>query len=436
MRISVFGSGYVGLVTAAGLADMGHRVLCLDIDERRIAALREGKVPFFEPGLGDLLHRNLRGGRIAFDTKLDADHRSSDAYFIAVGTPPMEDGRADTSAVFAVTETIAKETEREAIVAVKSTVPVGTCDAVQERLNVASKHTMRVVMNPEFLKEGAALEDWFHPDRVVIGVEDEQSDHLMREMYRPLQLSRERVIAMDRRSAELTKYAANAMLATRISFMNELARLCDSIGADVSAVRSGMGSDRRIGPSFLYSGPGYGGSCFPKDVSALVHLGRDRDVILSVCEATQTANAAQRRYVLDKILSLFPEGLEGKTVAVWGLAFKPETDDVRDAPAGFIVRELINRGAVIRAHDPEAAESFAKAFAPAGANMSYHDREYECLDGADALVLMTEWRHFRNPDFDEMRTRMRGDAVIDARNIWTVFHLAQRGWRYVAIGTR
>ena len=436
MKISVFGSGYVGLVTAAGLADMGHRVLCIDIDPTRIESLRQGKIPFFEPGLGDLLHRNLRGGRIAFASGLDGVHSSSDAYFIAVGTPPMSDGRADTSAVFAVTDTIARESRRSALVAVKSTVPVGTCDAVQQRLDRDCPHPMSVVMNPEFLKEGAALEDWFHPDRVVIGVDHEDAERQMREMYRPLQLSRERVIVMSRRSAELTKYAANAMLATRISFMNELARLCDTIGADVGSVRVGIGSDRRIGSSFLYAGPGYGGSCFPKDVSALVHLGRDQKVVLSVCEATQTANELQRRYVLEKLLALFPEGMSGKTVAVWGLAFKPETDDVRDAPAGFVVRELLQRGAIVRAHDPEAAESFARAYAPGNPAVSYHDREYDCLDGADVLLLMTEWRHFRNPDFDDIRARMRGDAILDARNIWRVFKLGQRGWRYVAIGMR
>ncbi len=436
MRISIFGSGYVGLVTAAGLADMGHKVLCIDIDDSRIRSLREGKIPFFEPGLGDLVHRNIRGGRLLFASKLDEEHRMSDAYFIAVGTPPKDDGRADISAVFAVTDTIALETLRGAMVAVKSTVPVGTCDAVQERLNKSCAHKMRVVSNPEFLKEGAALDDWFHPHRVVIGVEDDLTEHEMRELYRPLQLSRERVIAMNRRSSELTKYAANAMLATRISFMNELARLCDVIGADIHSVRQGIGSDARIGPSFLYAGPGYGGSCFPKDVSALIHLGRDQGIPLKVCEATSIANQEQREYVLRKVLSLFPEGLKGKVIAVWGLAFKPDTDDVRDAPAGYIVTQLMERGAVVRGHDPEASANFARFFAPAGPTMSYHDREYEALNGADALVLMTEWRHFRNPDFDDIKHRMRGNAIVDARSIWTVFRLGERGFRYLAIGTR
>ena len=436
MRISIFGSGYVGLVTAAGLADMGHRVLCLDIDRRRVIDLSEGKIPFFEPGLSDLVHRNLRGGRITFATELDDDHKRSDVFFIAVGTPPLDDGRADCSAVFAVADRIAKEAARPAVVAIKSTVPVGTCDGVQERLDKSCVHKMRVASNPEFLKEGAALEDWFHPYRVVIGVEDEETEHQMREMYRPLQLSRERVIVMNRRSSELTKYAANAMLATRISFMNELARLCDVIGADIHSIRAGIGSDNRIGPAFLYAGPGYGGSCFPKDVSALIHLGRDQNVHLSVVEATANANKSQREYVLAKILSLFPDGVKDKVIAVWGLAFKPQTDDVRDAPAGSIVKHLLDRGAIVRGHDPEGALNFARSFAPAGPRMTYHDREYECLDGADALVLMTEWRHFRNPDWDDVKARMRGNAIVDARSIWTVFRLGERGFRYLAIGTK
>lgn len=436
MRISVFGSGYVGLVTAAGLADMGHKILCVDIDDKRVASLCDGKVPFFEPGLSDLVARNMRGGRLAFATVLDDDHKTSDAYFVAVGTPPLPNGRADTSAVFAVGRTIAAQAQRGAIVAMKSTVPVGTCDALQSLLDETCPHRMSVASNPEFLKEGDALEDFFRPNRVVIGVEDEAAEQKMREMYRPLQLSSDRLIVMSRRSSELTKYAANAMLATRISFMNELARLCDTLGADVHSIRKGIGSDHRIGPAFLYAGPGYGGSCFPKDVSALMHLGQDNGVRLHVVEAAASANEAQRQYVLQKVLHMFPDGIAGKTVAVWGLAFKPMTDDVRDAPAGAIVKELQAREAIVRAHDPEAAENFAKFYAPAGPNMSYHEKEYDCLDGADALVLMTEWRHFRNPDFDNMKARMRGNAIIDARSIWAMFKLEQRGFRYSAIGTR
>jgi len=434
MRISVFGSGYVGLVTAAGLADMGHRILCVDIDAPRVQRLQDGEVPFFEPGLSDLVRRNIRGERLRFATEIDDEFASADAHFVAVGTPPLDDGRADTSAVFAVGRTLSKRVARGGIVAVKSTVPVGTCDRLQDLLDKESPHPMRVASNPEFLKEGAAVADFFRPDRVIIGVADEETGELMRELYRPLQLSRSRVIVMNRRSSELTKYAANSMLATRISFMNELSRLCDVIGADIHSVRAGIGSDARIGRSFLYAGPGYGGSCFPKDVSALIHLGRDHEVPLGVVEAVSSANDAQRTYVWKKILSLFPDGLEGKVVAVWGLAFKPMTDDVRDAPAGTIVRKLLEAGATVRAHDPEAADNFAKAYAPAGDRMTYLTNEYEALNGADALVLMTEWRHFRNPDFREVKERMRGRGIVDARAIWTMFDLDAAGFDYRTIG--
>lgn len=435
MRISIFGSGYVGLVTAAGLADMGHRILCVDIDEPRVKRLTDGEVPFFEPGLSDLVRRNLRGERLRFTTQLDEEFAAADAHFVAVGTPPMADGHADISAVFAVGRTLSKRVSKPGIVAVKSTVPVGTCDALQELFDKECPHRMRVASNPEFLKEGAAVDDFFRPHRVVIGVDDEETGEAMREMYRPLQLSSSRVIVMNRRSSELTKYAANSMLATRISFMNELSRLCDVIGADIHSVRSGIGSDERIGRSFLYAGPGYGGSCFPKDVSALIHLGRDHGVKLGVVEAVAEANEAQRLYVWEKIRSLFPDGLSGKTVAIWGLAFKPMTDDVRDAPAGTIVKKLLEAGAKVQAHDPEAADNFAAAYAPAGPSMSYHRNEYEALDGADALVLMTEWRHFRNPDFREVKRRMRGRGIVDARSIWTMFELSRGGFEYRTIGS-
>jgi UDPglucose 6-dehydrogenase len=435
MRISVFGSGYVGLVTSAGLSDMGHRILCVDIDEPRVKRLRDGEVPFFEPGLSDLVRRNIRGERLRFATELDEEFEGADAHFVAVGTPPLEDGRADTSAVFAVGRTLAKRATKGGIVAVKSTVPVGTCDALQELLDKECPHRMRVASNPEFLKEGAAVDDFFRPHRVIIGVQDDLTGEEMRELYRPLQLSSSRVIVMNRRSSELTKYAANSMLATRISFMNELSRLCDVIGADIHSVRAGIGSDERIGRSFLYAGPGYGGSCFPKDVSALIHLGRDNDVTLGVVEAVAHANVTQRLYVWDKIRSLFADGLKGKTVAVWGLAFKPMTDDVRDAPAGTIVKMLLEAGAKVRAHDPEAAENFAASYAPASDSMSYHTNEYDAVDGADALVLMTEWRHFRNPDFKEIKERMRGNGVVDARSIWTMFGLSDEGFEYRTIGS-
>jgi UDPglucose 6-dehydrogenase len=432
MKITILGSGYVGLVTAAGLSEMGNHVLCTDVNESRVEALRKGKVPFFEPGLGELVARNARGRRLSFSTRIEGVYTESDIYFIAVGTPPGEGGRADLRYVFAAAETIAKTAAKPAVLAVKSTVPVGTCDAVEEKVRSIGGQQIRVASNPEFLKEGAALEDFFRPDRVLIGVADEATEHAMRDLYRPLQLSSERVLVMDRRSAELSKYAANAMLAVRISFMNELSQLCDSLGADINSLRRAIGSDKRIGASFLYAGPGYGGSCFPKDVSALSAFARDFGKQLEIVDAAASANVKQQDYLYDRVMSLFPGGVSGKVIAIWGLAFKPETDDVRESPAGRLVKRLIEKGATIRAHDPEAASNFAKDYAP---QASYFDNEYDTVDGADAMVLMTEWRHFRNPDLDELKKRMRSPKIVDARNIWSVFDLNNRGFEYRAIGT-
>jgi UDPglucose 6-dehydrogenase len=432
MKITILGSGYVGLVTAAGLSEMGNHVLCTDVNEDRVEALRRGKVPFFEPGLAELVARNVRGRRLSFASRVDGVYTESDIYFIAVGTPPGEGGRADLRHVFAAAETIAKTAKKPAVLAVKSTVPVGTCDAVEARVRAIGGQHVNVASNPEFLKEGAALEDFFRPDRVLIGVADEATEVAMRDLYRPLQLSSERVLVMDRRSAELSKYAANAMLAVRISFMNELSQLCDSLGADVNSLRRSIGSDKRIGPQFLYAGPGYGGSCFPKDVSALAAFARDFGKHLEIVEAAASANAKQQQYVFERVMSLFPGGVSGKVIAIWGLAFKPETDDVRESPAGKLVKRLIELGATIRAHDPEAAANFAQAYAP---EASYFDNEYDSVDGADALVLMTEWRHFRNPDLEELKRRMRSPKIVDTRNIWSVFGLNARGFEYRAIGT-
>jgi UDPglucose 6-dehydrogenase len=432
MRISIAGSGYVGLVTAAGLAEMGNHVLCTDVSEERVDLLQRGKIPFFEPGLAEVVARNVRGRRLSFATRIEGTFTTSDIYFIAVGTPPGEGGRADLRAVFTAAETIAKIAEKPAVIAVKSTVPVGTCDEVEKRARAAGDHRIRVASNPEFLKEGAALEDFFRPDRVVIGVNDEQTEEAMRDLYRPLQLSSERVLVMERRSAELSKYAANAMLAVRISFMNELSQLCDTAGADINSIRRALGTDRRIGPHFLYAGPGYGGSCFPKDVAALSALAVDEGHTLAIVDAAKAANVKQQQYVVDRVLSLFPEGLAKKQIAIWGLAFKPETDDVRESPAGALVKRLLELGAEVRAHDPEAAANFATAYAP---NAKYFDNEYDALDGTDALVVMTEWRHFRNPDLDELKRRMRQPKIVDARNIWSMFDLNQRGFEYLGIGT-
>jgi UDPglucose 6-dehydrogenase len=432
MQITILGSGYVGLVTAAGLSEMGNHVLCIDVNEERIDGLRRGKIPFFEPGLSEVVARNVRGRRLSFSTRIEQDFTTSDAYFIAVGTPPGPGGGADLSAVFAAADTVARTAGKPAVLAIKSTVPVGTGDAVEAKIGLIAQHRIRLASNPEFLKEGAALDDFFRPDRVIIGVEDEATEEALRELYRPLQLSSERVLVMDRRSAELAKYAANAMLAVRISFMNELSQLCDKVGADVGAIRKAIGTDKRIGPHFLYSGPGYGGSCFPKDVSALSVISRDVGSPLRLVDAAALANEAQLEYLLGKVLSLFPGGVAGKVIAVWGLAFKPETDDVRESPAGKLVERLLSLGATIRAHDPEAGPNFARAYAP---DAAYFDNEYDAAEGADALVLMTEWRHFRNPDIDALKSRMRCPTVVDARNIWSMFNLNERGFEYRAIGT-
>jgi UDPglucose 6-dehydrogenase len=431
VKLTVLGSGYVGLVTAAGLAEVGHQVACVDIDPQRVATLNAGGIPFYEPGLAEVVARARRARRLTFGARVEGEHTSSDVYFIAVGTPPLPDGRADLSAVLAASRTIAAVAEAPAVVAVKSTVPVGTGDKVEAVLRETARQPLTVASNPEFLKEGAALEDFRRPDRVIIGVNEKVAEHTLRALYRPLQLSSERLLVMDRRSSELAKYAANAMLALRISFMNELSRLCDRDGGDIHAIRRALGSDHRIGPHFLYAGPGYGGSCFPKDVSALAAHARDRDQPLEIVEAAARANDRQRGYVIERLRTLLG-GFAGKTVALWGLAFKPETDDVRDAPAAPLVQALLAEGATVRAHDPEAAESFKRSHAAAIATF---DNEYDALDGADALVVMTEWRHFRDPDFDAIRRRLRAPRILDARNIWTVHDLRARGFDYLGIGT-
>lgn len=433
MKITVLGSGYVGLVAAAGFADAGHQVQCIDIDVARVVRLQKGEVPFFEPGLGEILERAIQGGRLTFGTEIDAEHRSSEVYFIAVGTPPLEDGSADVSAVHAAARAIRDATEVPAVIGVKSTVPVGTCDAVQAIVDDGARHKLRVASVPEFLKEGTAIADFMKPDRIILGVADAETERVLRDLYRPLQLSSERVLVMDRRSSELSKYASNSMLAVRISFMNELSRLCDAIGADIHAIRRAVGSDRRIGHQFLYAGPGYGGSCFPKDVSALAFRARAAGVPLDVVEAAGRANEAQRAYVRDRALSLLGGEFKGKVVAVWGVAFKAETDDVRETPAHPLVKALLDGGAEVRIHDPEASENFIRTF---NFNVTPHANEYEAARGADLLVVMTEWRHLRNPDFQRLHAAMRTPNLFDARNIWTTFDLNKAGFKYLGVGTR
>jgi UDPglucose 6-dehydrogenase len=435
MRLVVFGAGYVGLVTGTGLSDLGHDVLLYDIDPEKIAKLNDGRIPIYEPGLADLIHRNQRGGRLSFATQIPSTFDEADAYFVAVGTPPGPDGAADLSAVMAVADTIGKVAKKQAVVVVKSTVPVGTCDAVQARLAHA-KVPLEVVSNPEFLKEGDAVSDFFKPDRVVVGARSEEARQMLRDLYAPLQLSGERLVITDPRSSELIKYASNTMLAIRISFMNELSRLCHATGADIHSVRLGVGTDSRIGKKFLYAGPGYGGSCFPKDVQALSALGRSHGVQMRVAEAAHLANEEQATF-LAHLVDKAVEGVMGKQITLWGCAFKPETDDIRESPALRLATALLERGATVVAHDPEAGPNFAKHF---GNKLVVKERDYDALDGSHALVLLTEWRSYRAPNFAEIKKRLVTTAgglapvLVDARNIWRPAEVIRAGLRYQGIG--
>jgi UDPglucose 6-dehydrogenase len=437
MKLAVFGAGYVGLVTGTGLADLGNDVLLVDIDPARVEALASGQVPIYEPGLGDLLRRNTRNRRLSFATDIAASWCDADAYFIAVGTPEDAGGRADVSAVYAAANQIAERAKRSAIVVVKSTVPVGTCDSLQAHLAARTRHgiELEVVSNPEFLREGDAVNDFLRPERIVLGVNSDHAQALLRKLYAPIQLQGERVVVTDPRSSELVKYASNSMLAMRISFMNELSRLCHATGADIHSVRLGMGADSRIGKKFLYAGPGYGGSCFPKDVKALVALGKQHGVPMRLAEATDVANDEQSDFI-GQLVQTSLHGLAGKTIAFWGLAFKPETDDVRNAPALKLARKLVAAGATIVGHDPEAGPMFRAAAQDLGDKLRIVERDYDALDGAHALVLLTEWRSYRAPNFDEIKRRLRADSplVIDARNVWRAFEAKRAGLRYVGVG--
>jgi UDPglucose 6-dehydrogenase len=434
MRLVAFGAGYVGLVTGTGLSELGHQVLCVDIDPDKIRQLNDGVVPIYEPGLGDLVKRNRRSGRLQFAVEVSAPFDGADVYFIGVGTPARADGSADLRAVFAAADTIAAIATRPAIVAMKSTVPVGTCDAVQERLD-ESKVKLEVVSNPEFLKEGSAVVDFFKPERIIVGARSEHARTVLRELYGPLQLSGERLVMTDPRSSELIKYASNTMLAMRVSFMNEMSRLCHATGADIHAVRLGMGSDSRVGKKFLYAGPGYGGSCFPKDVQALTMLGKKHGVPMRLAEATDLANREQAEF-LAGLVEEAVGGCAGKKIAFWGLAFKPETDDTRESPSLKLAEALLGKGASIVGHDPEAGPNFSRMLQdnPHHARFRVVDREYDAVDDADAVVLLTEWRSYRAPDFVEIARRMRGKVALDARNVWRPADVVNAGLQYRGIG--
>jgi UDPglucose 6-dehydrogenase len=432
LRIGVVGTGYVGLVVGTCLAENGNTVVCVDNDAAKVAALCRGEVPIYEPGLDEMIPRNVAEERLSFSTDLGAAVRSSEILFIAVGTPQGEDGSADMTHVLNVAEEIGRAMNGYKIVVNKSTVPVGTARRVRDVISRLTAHPFAVVSNPEFLKEGAAVDDFLKPDRVIVGTDDARAEAVMRELYAPFVRTGNPVLVMDLASAELTKYAANAMLASRISFMNEIANLCDRVGADVGEVRKGIGTDSRIGSSFLFPGIGYGGSCFPKDVKALLLLGQDAGLTLHVVAAVDRVNEAQRVLLVPRIEAHLG-GLRGKVVAVWGLAFKPRTDDMREAPALAVIQELLARGAAVRAYDPKAVPAARRLL---GERVTFCQRSYEAVEGADALVLATEWNEFREPDFERIRALMRHAAIFDGRNIYNPRHLRELGFHYEGVGRR
>ncbi len=430
MKVAVVGTGYVGLVVGACLAESGNDVMCVDKDEAKVRMLRRGKSPIYEPGIEDLLRRNKAEGRLVFTTDLAKAVRQSTIVFIAVGTPQGEDGSADLRHVMGVAKQIARAMNGYKVIVDKSTVPVGTAQRVRDVISRETTHPFSVVSNPEFLKQGAAVDDFMKPDRVVIGAEDARAAELMVALHKPFTRTGAPIMVMDCASAELSKYAANAMLATKISFMNEIANVCEVYGADVDRVRQAMGADRRIGPAFLFPGVGYGGSCFPKDVKAIVKFSADRKYDFKILKAVEAVNESQKRLLLRKMQTHFGS-LEGKTIAVWGLAFKPKTDDMREAPAIPIVKTLLEKGAVVHAYDPEAM-GMAKSIL--GNAVTYHKKNYDALKGADALAVITEWQEFREPDFQRMRALMKTPVVFDGRNIYQPEQMKDLGFTYYSVG--
>jgi len=438
MKITIIGSGYVGLVTGACLADMGNEVLCLDIDAAKIAALNSGRIPIFEPGLEVVVQRNRAAGRLRFSTDVAVSVAHGELQFIAVGTPPEEDGGADLRYVLDAARAIGRAMEGYRVIVNKSTVPVGTADQVRAAVAEVLAERGReipfsVVSNPEFLKEGAAVEDFMRPDRVIIGSDDARATQLLRQLYAPFQRNRERVMLMSVRSAELTKYAANAMLATRISFMNELARLAEHIGADIEDVRRGIGSDPRIGYQYLYPGAGFGGSCFPKDIRALQHTGQAVGMPLQILGAVERVNQAQKQLLGEKIAARLGADLQGRTIAVWGLAFKPNTDDMREAPSRALIDALVAAGARVRGYDPVAGEAAGRLYADRP-QVAIVDSAPAAADGADALAIVTEWQEFRAPDFAALAARMKSPLIFDGRNLYDPAVVRSHGIEYFPVG--
>ncbi|HVX88885.1 MAG TPA: UDP-glucose/GDP-mannose dehydrogenase family protein [Gemmatimonadales bacterium] len=433
MKVTVVGSGYVGLVAGACFAETGNEVTCADISEKKIAMLRRNEIPIYEPGLEEMVKRNQAEGRLRFTTDVAAAVATAKVVFIAVGTPEGEDGSADLQYVLAVATTIGKHMRAGTVVVTKSTVPVGTANKVRAAIQKESKLPFAVCSNPEFLKEGAAIDDFMKPDRVVIGVEDDEARETLRELYSPFVRSGNPILFMDIASAEVTKYAANAMLATRISFMNQVAHFCELVGADVDLVRKGIGSDRRIGPAFLFPGPGYGGSCFPKDVKALIRTGTEVGLTFDLLDAVEAVNERQKRRMLEKLEASVPGGLKGKRIAVWGLAFKAETDDMRESPSIPLVEGALAAGATVVVHDPKAHETAEHVF---GQRVTYAADPWTAVEGADALCVVTEWLVYRNPDFERLRGALKRPLIIDGRNLWDPARMAQLGFEYHGIGRR
>jgi UDPglucose 6-dehydrogenase len=430
MKVAVVGTGYVGLVAGACFAESGNDVVCVDKDDAKIRTLKRGKMPIYEPGLEELVRRNRQEGRLSFTTMLPKAVRDSTIIFIAVGTPQDEDGSADLKHVLAVAAEIAKAMDGYKVIVDKSTVPVGTSERVREVIRRGTTHPFSVVSNPEFLKQGAAIDDFMKPDRVVIGAEDARAQEIMLELYSPFTRTGAPIMVMDCASAELSKYAANAMLASRISFMNEVANVCEAVGADVDQVRRAIGSDRRIGNAFLFPGVGYGGSCFPKDVQAMIRFASDKSYQFKILEAVESVNKAQKTRLFAKIKKHFGT-VKGKTVAVWGLAFKPRTDDMREAPSIPLIEALLAAGVTVQAYDPEAMKVAKGIF---GNKITYAASNYEALKGADCLAIVTEWNEFRRPDLTRMRTIMRSPVIFDGRNIFTTDQMKQSGFTYYSVG--
>jgi UDPglucose 6-dehydrogenase len=432
MHVAVIGSGYVGLVAGACLAETGNDVVCVDKDADKIARLQKNEIPIYEPGLEPMVRRNQADGRLTFTTDIGAAVRAARVVFIAVGTPPGEDGSADLQHVLAVAKEIGRNMNDHKVVVTKSTVPVGTAEKVRAAVGAETKQAFAVCSNPEFLKEGAAIEDFMKPDRVVIGVDNDEAQAVMGELYAPFtRQGGERILFMDIASAEVTKYAANAMLATRISFMNQMAQFCELVGADVHHVRRGIGSDQRIGRAFLYPGPGYGGSCFPKDVKAIIRTAQSLGLSLDVLKSVEEVNEAQKRVVLRKTLKYLGSDLSGKTVGIWGLAFKAETDDMRESPTIPLIEGLLEAGARVQTHDPKATDSARAIF---GDRVIYTADPYSAAHGADALLIMTEWLVYRNPDFERVRKLLRRPLLVDGRNLYDPARMTALGFEYHGIG--